>query len=120
MNRESREISTQEQRARVIESLELTEPGVEKAGRQEEMPMGLIMREAELQERLLKEDEEYQRLAAEHESYDHQLEDLMHKHFLSAEEQLKEKNLKKKKLALKDQMYSIVQKARKHLETGSR
>lgn len=82
--------------------------------------MGLIMREAELQARLLKENEEYRRLAAEHESYDHQLEDLTHKHFLSEEEQLKEKTLKKKKLMLKDQMYSLVQKARKQMETGSR
>ena len=82
--------------------------------------MGLPLREVEVQERLLKENEEYRRLAAEHESYDHQLEDLCSKHFLSQEEQLKEKTLKKKKLLLKDQMHLLVQKARKQMETDSR
>ncbi len=80
--------------------------------------MGLLLREAELQERLLKENEEDRRRAAEHESYDHQLEGLSNKHFLSEEEQLQEKRLKKKKLMLKDQMYSMVQKARKQMQTG--
>jgi len=69
---------------------------------------------------LLKENAEYRRLAAEHQSYDDQLEDLTNKHFLSEEEQLREKTLKKKKLMLKDQMYSIVQKIRKQMEAGSR
>jgi len=64
----------------------------------------------------MKENEEYRRLAAEHQLYENQLEDLSNKHFLSEEEQLQEKTLKKKKLMLKDQMYSIVQKYRKQME----
>ena len=79
--------------------------------------MSLMIREAELREQLLKDNAEYRRLAAEHQYYDHKLEDLTNKHFLSDEEQLEEKTLKKKKLMLKDQMYSIVQKARKQLES---
>jgi uncharacterized protein YdcH (DUF465 family) len=81
--------------------------------------MSCLVRETELREQLLRENEEYRRLAAEHQSYDHQLEDLTNKHFLSDEEQLQEKTLKKKKLLLKDQMHSMVQKFRKQMEAGS-
>ena len=82
--------------------------------------MSCLIPEAELRDQLLKDNAEYRRLAAEHESYDHQLENLSNKHFLSEEEQLQEKTLKKKKLALKDQMYSMVQKYRKQMEAGAR
>jgi uncharacterized protein YdcH (DUF465 family) len=90
------------------------------SGRQEERPMSISIPEAELREQLLRENAEYRRLAAEHQSYSEQLEDLTNKHYLSEEEQLQEKTLKKKKLMLKDQMYSLVQKARKQMEAGSR
>jgi uncharacterized protein YdcH (DUF465 family) len=79
--------------------------------------MSSIIGEAELRDQLLKENAEYRRLAAEHQSCDDQLESLTNKHFLSEEEKLQEKTLKKKKLMLKDQMYSWVQKARK--QTGA-
>ena len=82
--------------------------------------MSCLIRETELREQLLKENTEYKKLAAEHQSYDDQLEDLSNKHFLSAEEQLQEKTLKKKKLMLKDQMYSMVQRIRKQMEAESR
>jgi uncharacterized protein YdcH (DUF465 family) len=82
--------------------------------------MNSLIPEAELRDQLLKENAEYRRLAAEHQSYDHQLEDLSNKHFLSEEEQLQEKTLKKKKLMLKDQMYSMVQHYRKLRETETR
>jgi uncharacterized protein YdcH (DUF465 family) len=82
--------------------------------------MSVVIPEAELRDQLLKENAEFRRLAAEHQSYDDQLEDLSNKHFLSEEEQLQEKTLKKKKLMLKDQMYSMVQRIRKQMEAGSR
>jgi uncharacterized protein YdcH (DUF465 family) len=78
--------------------------------------MSGLIPEAELRNQLLKENAEFRRLAAEHQSYDSQLEDLTNKHFLSAEEQLQEKTLKKKKLMLKDRMYSMVQQYRKEME----
>jgi uncharacterized protein len=78
--------------------------------------MNCLIPEAELRNQLLKVNDEFRRLAEEHQSYDHQLDDLANKHFLSEEEQLQEKNLKKKKLILKDQMYSMVQKYRKQME----
>jgi uncharacterized protein len=78
--------------------------------------MNSLIPEAELRSQLLKVNDEFRRLAEEHQSYDHQLDDLASKHFLSEEEQLQEKYLKKKKLILKDQMYSMVQKYRKQME----
>jgi uncharacterized protein YdcH (DUF465 family) len=83
-------------------------------------PMSQVTGEAALRDQLMKENEEYRRLAAEHQSCDDELEGLNNKHFLSEEEELKEKTLKKKKLMLKDQMYSLVQKARKQMDAGSR
>ena len=77
--------------------------------------MSCLIPEAELRDQLLKKNEEFRRLAAEHQSYDDQLEGLTNKHFLSDEEQLQEKRLKKKKLILKDRMYSMVQKYRKQM-----
>lgn len=82
--------------------------------------MSFLMSEAELRDQLLKENAEYRRLAAEHQLFDDQLEDLANKHFLSEEERLKEKTLKKKKLLLKDQMELMVQRHRKQAEAGAR
>jgi hypothetical protein len=79
--------------------------------------MSCVIPEAELRDQLLRENAEYRRLAAEHQSYDDQLEGLSSKHFLSEEEKLQEKMLKKKKLLLKDQMYSMVQKIRRQMES---
>ncbi len=81
--------------------------------------MSCLAHEMELREQLLRENAEYRRLAAEHQSYDHQLEDLSSKHFLSEDEQIQEKMLKKKKLILKDQMHSMVQKILKQMQAGS-
>jgi uncharacterized protein YdcH (DUF465 family) len=82
--------------------------------------MSYPLSEAELRVQLIKDNEEYRRLAAEHQSCADALEGLTQKHFLKEEEKLQEKTLKKKKLMLKDQMYLIVQKARKQTETDSR
>jgi uncharacterized protein YdcH (DUF465 family) len=81
--------------------------------------MSCLDREAELREQLLRENAEYRRLAVEHQSYDVQLEGLSNKHFLSEKEQVQEKTLKKKKLVLKDQMHSMVQKFIKQMQAGS-
>lgn len=78
--------------------------------------MSSAVPETELREQLLRDNAEYRRLAEEHQSYDVQLESLSNKHFLSGEEQLQEKTLKKKKLLLKDQMYQMVQQVRKQME----
>lgn len=73
--------------------------------------------DAELRERLMREDAEFRELAEEHQVCDKQLAEIESKHFQSEEEQLAEKKLKKKKLALKDQMYAILQEYRKKAES---
>ena len=81
--------------------------------------MSVLMGEAELRERLMLTSEEYRRLAAEHQSYAKQLELLSSRHHLSENEKLEEITLKKRKLFLKDQMYSLLQKYRKEVEAGA-
>jgi len=50
--------------------------------------MSGVIGEAELRDQLLKENTEYRRLAAEHQSCSDQLEAFSNKHFLSDEEEL--------------------------------
>ena len=63
---------------------------------------------------LLRSDEEFSQLAAQH----HQLEDRLHeltaKHYLSEPEQVEEVTIKKRKLALKDRMEVILRQHREH------
>ena len=81
--------------------------------------MSVLIGEAELKEQLLHTNEEYRRLAAEHQSYSDQLEKLSSRSHLSDEEKIQEVMLKKKKLLLKDQMYLMLQKHRKAIESGN-
>ena len=81
--------------------------------------MGVMIGEAVLREQLMNNNAEFRRLAAEHQSYSKQLDQLSSRHHLSEEEKLHEITLKKKKLFLKDQMYSILQKYRKDMEGES-
>jgi uncharacterized protein YdcH (DUF465 family) len=81
--------------------------------------MSVTIGEAELREQLLAQDDQFKKLAAEHQSYDEQLAQLHRRHHLSDEERLQEITLKKRKLLLKDQMYSIVQKYRKETKASS-
>ena len=68
----------------------------------------------DLKEQLLRTDEEFNHLSAEH----HELEDRLHhltaKHYLSQPEQVEEVTLKKRKLVLKDRMADIM---RRHRDT---
>ncbi len=77
--------------------------------------MSVMIGEAELRERLLTSNEEFRRLAAEHQSYSDRLEKLTSRHHLSDEEKVQETMFKKKKLMLKDQMYAMLQRARKEI-----
>ena len=56
---------------------------------------------------LLRDHEQYRQLAERHHQLDDRLHELTGKHYLSASEQLEEVTLKKRKLALKDQMEEI-------------
>ena len=81
--------------------------------------MSVLIGDAELRQQLLSGNEEFKRLAAEHQSYDDQLEQLSRRHHLTDAERIHEITLKKRKLMLKDQMYSMVQKYRKELKSES-
>lgn len=61
-----------------------------------------------LKEELMNRDPEFRELAREHTRYEQRLSELSALAYPSDEEQLEEVMLKKKKLALKDQMYSIM------------
>jgi uncharacterized protein YdcH (DUF465 family) len=68
-----------------------------------------------LKEELMGQDAEFRELAKEHRRYEERLSELSSLSYPSDEEQLEEMTLKKKKLALKDQMHSImVQYQRSH------
>ena len=61
-----------------------------------------------LKEELMNRDPEFRELAKEHTRYEQRLRELSSLAYPSDEEQLEEITLKKKKLALKDQMYSLM------------
>jgi uncharacterized protein YdcH (DUF465 family) len=81
--------------------------------------MSVGIGEAELREKLMVTNDEFKRLAGEHQSYAQQLEQLNRRPHLSEEERILEIDLKKKKLMAKDRMYSIVNKYRKQLQASS-
>jgi len=57
---------------------------------------------------LLDSDQQFRHLAEQHHLLDDRLHQLLEKHYLSEPEQLEQATLKKRKLALKDQMETIV------------
>jgi uncharacterized protein YdcH (DUF465 family) len=59
-----------------------------------------------LREQLMKEDPHFRELVLKHQSLEKRLSELASLHFPSEEEQLEEAVLKKKKLAIKDEIYS--------------
>jgi len=61
-----------------------------------------------LKEELMASDPEFRELAREHGRYEERLSELSALTYPSDEEQVEEVTLKKKKLALKDQMYSLM------------
>jgi len=66
-----------------------------------------------LKEELMSRDPEFRELAREHTRYEERLSELTALAYPSEEEQLEEVTLKKKKLALKDQMYSLIMQHQK-------
>jgi uncharacterized protein YdcH (DUF465 family) len=71
-----------------------------------------------LREQLIMNDPEFRELAREHGRYEERLSELSALAYPSTEEQLEEITLKKKKLALKDQMHSIMLQYQKSHEAG--
>jgi uncharacterized protein YdcH (DUF465 family) len=71
--------------------------------------MNMEMTKADsLKEQLMTSDPEFRELVREHGRYEARLSELSALAYPSDEEQLEEVTLKKKKLAIKDQMYSLM------------
>jgi uncharacterized protein YdcH (DUF465 family) len=66
-----------------------------------------------LKEALMASNPEFREMAREHGRYEQRLSELSALTYPSDEEQLEEVTLKKKKLALKDQMYTLMLQAEK-------
>ena len=62
----------------------------------------------EVKNLLLRDSDQFRQLAERHHELDDRLHELTEKHYLSNAEELEEVTLKKRKLALKDQMEHIV------------
>lgn len=73
------------------------------------------MQEKELKDLLLKENDEFKKASKLHQQYEKKLEKLKAKSFLTETEKQEEKELKKKKLILKDKMYVIMTEYKKSL-----
>jgi len=67
-----------------------------------------------LKEELMSRDPEFRELAREHTRYEERLSELTALAYPSDEEQLEEVTLKKKKLALKDEMYALIMQHQKN------
>jgi uncharacterized protein YdcH (DUF465 family) len=66
------------------------------------------MDEVDVKEYLLETDTRFRELADEHRNYERQLKELHAKPYLSGDEHLEEVIIKKKKLAVKDQMQILI------------
>jgi uncharacterized protein YdcH (DUF465 family) len=68
----------------------------------------MVTKEEELIERLMRENEEFSKVKQAHVQLAKQLEELEKKPFLTSQDEMEIKIIKKKKLALKDQMEKIL------------
>ncbi len=71
------------------------------------------MKDEEIVEVLRSENEEFRRLFQEHKELDVQLQDLGKKAYLSPEEEIEEKRMKKEKLSRKDRIAQLIRDYRK-------
>ena len=73
----------------------------------------------EVKNLLLRSNDEYRQLAERHHELDDRLHELTEKHYLSDTEQFEEVTLKKRKLALKDEMEAMARDYVSHDYRGS-
>ena len=70
-----------------------------------------------IRERLAREDQEFRNLRERHRDFEQRLEALKQKSYLNETERLEERDIKKRKLVLKDKMEAIVRRHRSGLES---
>ena len=74
-----------------------------------------MMKEEEIKEHLMSSSVDFRRLAEEHRRYKGKLLELQSRQHMSEQDHLDEVTLKKKKLQLKDQMNSMIERFREEL-----
>lgn len=67
-------------------------------------------RTEEIRDRLMKEDQSFRELAQQHQVFEKRLDEISELAYPNDDELLEEATLKKKKLVIKDQMHSIMNK----------
>jgi len=75
----------------------------------------MMMKEEEIKEHLMSANPEFRQLVEEHKLHEGQLTELLSRHHMTEQDHVEEIRLKKKKLQLKDQMNSMIQKFRNEL-----
>jgi uncharacterized protein YdcH (DUF465 family) len=75
----------------------------------------MMMKEEEIKEHLMSADPQFRRLVEEHKLYEGRLAEILTHHHMTEQDHVDEVQLKKKKLQLKDQMNSMIQKFRNEL-----
>lgn len=70
------------------------------------------MKDAEVIEKLRKENEEFKKLEEDHRKLDEYLDDMSKKKYLTAEEEMEKKTLQKKKLHYKDRLAQLIKESR--------
>ncbi len=71
------------------------------------------MSDAEIIERLMSVNDEFRKLKEEHAKLEERLEELQNKRYITTEEEIEIKAIKRKKLELKDKMNEFVVKVKK-------
>ncbi|MBI2878443.1 MAG: YdcH family protein [Candidatus Rokubacteria bacterium] len=64
-----------------------------------------------LVERLMHESEEFRQLRGEHQRYEQEISELQGRHYLSADQEWRVSELKKRKLMTKDRMEALIRQA---------
>ena len=75
----------------------------------------MMMKEEEIKDHLMSANPEFRRLVEEHQTCEGRLSELHHRHHMTEQDHLDEIRIKKRKLQIKDQMNSMIQKFRNEL-----
>ena len=73
-----------------------------------------------LKEQLIKENKQFRRLYNKHQDYEHRLEKFNRRLHLNEKERIKEKNIKKQKLLLKDKMEKMLREYQQKVSSSQK
>ena len=72
------------------------------------------MKDEQIRQILLEENPEFRELYREHQALESRLQQLLEKRYLTPDEEEEERQIKKRKLYLKDRMYQMIRAFRQH------